>query len=224
MKVAILIVGMHRSGTSALTGVINILGAYLGEDISPPAEDNPKGFFENKSIFNLNEYILSKKLNSSWDDPHDAVLRVLVNHESLISELKPLIEYVLESVFGGHPLIAIKDPRICLLLPLYKSALIKLGYDVKYVQSVRDEYKIVKSLIARNGFEEDVCRALIRKYLYHLESAMIKESRVVVKFDHLINNTQSVISKLQHELPFLNYSEDNLIKVNEFLDKSLKHH
>jgi hypothetical protein len=64
----VLVLGMHRSGTSALTGILNILGADLGLNMMKAAEDNERGFFENRSIYNINEKIL-ESLGSSWDSP-----------------------------------------------------------------------------------------------------------------------------------------------------------
>ena len=67
MQKCLVILGMHRSGTSAFSGLLNILGINLGSNYLNPSQDNPKGFFENFNISQLNEKIL-KSLNSSWDD------------------------------------------------------------------------------------------------------------------------------------------------------------
>ena len=63
------ILGMHRSGTSALAGVLHHLGVELGKDLMPPGkDDNPKGFFENNKVYSINETLL-EHLNSTWDSP-----------------------------------------------------------------------------------------------------------------------------------------------------------
>ncbi|MBE9481821.1 MAG: sulfotransferase family protein, partial [Bacteroidetes bacterium] len=67
MQKCIFILGMHRSGTSAITGVLKILGVNLGSSLMPPLEDNPKGYFENLNVFKVNEEILGS-INSSWDN------------------------------------------------------------------------------------------------------------------------------------------------------------
>ncbi|MGH2482289.1 MAG: sulfotransferase family protein, partial [Ktedonobacteraceae bacterium] len=63
---AIIVLGMHRSGTSAVAGMLNALGMYLGSDLMAPAADNPKGFYEHNGITNLHDELLSS-LGSSWD-------------------------------------------------------------------------------------------------------------------------------------------------------------
>ena len=48
----IVVLGMHRSGTSALTGMLHSLGIHLGpeEDLKSPQKDNPQGFWENNTL------------------------------------------------------------------------------------------------------------------------------------------------------------------------------
>lgn len=52
---AILISGMHRSGTSALTRILNLLGTELGNDLLPPHADNPHGYWESGAAVALND-------------------------------------------------------------------------------------------------------------------------------------------------------------------------
>src|ERR1035441_4241772 len=47
---AVLVLGMHRSGTSALARVLNLLGVELGSDLLPPAADNEMGFWEHREV------------------------------------------------------------------------------------------------------------------------------------------------------------------------------
>ena len=65
---ALLVLGMHRSGTSALTRVLNLLGASLGDDLMPPGDDNPLGFWEHLGIVSVHEALLVA-LERRWDDP-----------------------------------------------------------------------------------------------------------------------------------------------------------
>jgi len=58
---------MHRSGTSALTGLLDQLGIDLGDRLLETQADNAKGFFENKFVVQTNDAIL-EALGSSWDD------------------------------------------------------------------------------------------------------------------------------------------------------------
>ena len=56
---SLVILGMHRSGTSALAGLVQLLGVNLGEDLLPAMpEVNEKGFFEHQEILDIHEGLL----------------------------------------------------------------------------------------------------------------------------------------------------------------------
>jgi hypothetical protein len=63
----ILLLGMHRSGTSALAGMLHSGGIKLGDDFIQPLPENPKGFFEDLKIQNINKQILAA-IGRKWDD------------------------------------------------------------------------------------------------------------------------------------------------------------
>mgnify|MGYP001037718924 FL=1 len=65
MKRALLIFGMHRSGTSAAARVVNLLGAELGNDLVPPGPDNPGGFWEHAEAVRINDDLLHG-LGRTW--------------------------------------------------------------------------------------------------------------------------------------------------------------
>ena len=64
---ALLVLGMHRSGTSAVTRVANLLGADLSEHLIAPAPDNPSGFWEHADAVKINEDLL-EGLGRTWYD------------------------------------------------------------------------------------------------------------------------------------------------------------
>ena len=67
-KPIIVVLGMHRSGTSVVTRVFNLLGANLGKNLMVPAEDNPAGLWESAEIVAIHDEMLLH-LGYSWDDP-----------------------------------------------------------------------------------------------------------------------------------------------------------
>ena len=68
IKKCVLILGMHRSGTSAISGALNAIGVDFGKELAEASYDNPIGYFENNRIQDLNDLIL-KELGVSWDYP-----------------------------------------------------------------------------------------------------------------------------------------------------------
>ena len=117
---AVLVLGMHRSGTSALARGLQMLGVYLGNDFLSPKPDNPTGYWEDRNIFELNERLLAVFGlkwedvalidDARWDEPEVEALRA------------EAVEY-LRSQFVSHPLWGFKDPRTIRLLPFWHSVL-----------------------------------------------------------------------------------------------------
>ena len=64
---AVLVLGMHRSGTSALARAVQMLGVYLGNNFLSPRPDNPTGYWEDKHICDLNERLLAA-FGLKWED------------------------------------------------------------------------------------------------------------------------------------------------------------
>jgi len=208
--------GMHRSGTSALTGVLNILGTYLGENMMQPSNDNKKGYFENNDIAALNNYLLKYKFNCDWDVLDE--LKIDKNN----AYLKGAIEYIIEMVFvNNDSVIGIKDPKICLLLPLYQEALKELEYEIHYVRTSREKSEIVDSIMIRDGFTRKKCEKIVDIYLSSLDKHI--PNALTISYDDLINKTDDVIDILQEHFPFLDYSDENKEKIKEFIDPNLKH-
>jgi len=65
-KDAVLVLGMHRSGTSAIMRGLKAIGVQLGDHLAEPAEDNIRGFWEDKEVIAFNEKLLNI-LGSRWD-------------------------------------------------------------------------------------------------------------------------------------------------------------
>jgi len=112
-KIALIILGMHRSGTSALTGVLNLMVVSLGKELLQPQLDNPKGYFENREITIFNEKVLLPVLDSTWWDLKLVKIEQIINSNDLIEKAKDIIT----RNFQEETIFAIKDPRMCILFP-----------------------------------------------------------------------------------------------------------
>ena len=67
-SLAVLVVGMHRSGTSALSGVLNLLGIDLPRELHPADEHNERGYFEGQAYIDFHERLLAR-IGWPSDDP-----------------------------------------------------------------------------------------------------------------------------------------------------------
>lgn len=138
MSRAILIVGMHRSGTSCLAGSLEEAGLALGEVITE-APHNAKGNRESRRIMALHDAVLAHS-GGSWDAP-PVELRLTGEHRRIRDEI--LREYEGRDPFG------FKDPRTLVTLPLWLEVL----PDPTFVGSFRHPRQVVQSLVRRNGGE-----------------------------------------------------------------------
>jgi hypothetical protein len=113
---ALLVLGMHRSGTSSIAGAMVRLGGAAPLNLLPPADDNPKGFWESSVLMTLNDQILAAG-GSHWEDWRQFDPARI--DPAAAFALKGQAESVLAGEFGRARLPVIKDPRVCRLMPFW---------------------------------------------------------------------------------------------------------
>lgn len=131
-----------------MTRLVNLLGADLGKKIlQPQIGVNDEGFWENSEIVDANEGIL-KYLSSAWYDP-----RPFSYHAELSKEIRENLRKVVDQEFAGKQIIAIKDPRLCRLLPYWLDLIQvdELGWAPQFITILRDPMEVVLSLQKRDG-------------------------------------------------------------------------
>jgi len=160
----ILVLGMHRSGTSALAQTLNLLGVAVGdEDALLPAHptDNPRGYWERSDIVASHDEFLASA-GYSWSrvagitasDFDSVALQVL---EERLRQIITRLDQ------GGRPWL-VKDPRLCLLLPQWS----RLVDGIACVVAVRDPRDVAASILReglRGAFTSNFLLALWEKYL-----------------------------------------------------------
>ena len=117
-KRAVVVLGMHRSGTSAVSRFINMLGFDLGENLMAPRKDNPKGFWENEEIVRHNEELMAAS-SVRWDSLELDLSPVL--KKGLAKKSQAAALRILKHEFSANQIV-IKDPRICRLYPVWQKS------------------------------------------------------------------------------------------------------
>ena len=220
-KQAILVVGTGRSGTSVMTGTLQLLGACLGEELKRGDAWNPKGYFENTQITDLNKRALSE-VGMSWYDSSLEIVRPV----PMTSTLSMSIRNRVSAIFGERSPIAIKDPRLCVLLDAYVSTLREMGYETHCVRMLRDPIEVASSLTAVAGGSVP---HWLPKVVLHAEllDAALKRTAVDCidcSFTDLVACTKGTISALMERLPFLACTAERMNEISGFIDGSLKHY
>ncbi|MDI3547538.1 MAG: hypothetical protein PWR10_1190 [Halanaerobiales bacterium] len=110
-KKTVIVLGMHRCGTSMIAGVLNKLGINMGDKLLGKSPSNPLGHFEDEDFLDLNERIL-KAARGSWLNP-PSEKEILEQKEQFQAEIMTLTSKVNTGIWGW------KDPRTSLTIDLY---------------------------------------------------------------------------------------------------------
>jgi hypothetical protein len=196
-KKSILILGMHRSGTSALTRVVNLLGAEVGADLLPAAADNPSGFWEHRGIVSIHDQLL-RSFGRSWHD-----LRAMPQGwlESAAADMaREQLTALLTTEFADTALWAVKDPRLCRLLPLWHRVLAELHVEAHAVLVLRHPDEVSASLLARDGIAVEYTRLSWLQHMAEAELGSRGFSRSVISYDNLLLDWSSCMKRLSEDM------------------------
>jgi hypothetical protein len=209
---------MHRSGTSMLAGLLNHNGYDIGPNVMPAQQDNPKGFFENTSVCVLNERIL-QEMDSCWDD----LTLDIVRHSEIIRDryLQDVVD-VVQDQFGAADQILIKDPRLCLLYPVWASALHELEIEHGIIIQYRNPFAVARSLHARDKFPLNKGLQLWCNHILSAESLTRHARRAFVDHADLLRNP---VVQLHNLLSQIGWPVNDITSMDtSLLDSTLSHH
>ena len=227
-RVCLLVLGMHRSGTSALTRILSFLGASLPRRLIGKAEGNEIGHWEPQRLVDYNNRFLDE-LNSSWHDWRPLELNQLTI--SRREQIKADFREIISSDYGSSPLFVVKDPRICRFAPLFMDALEEDDIDVVPIIIFRNPLEVSESLQRRTAFwSADLTNAdagLI--WLAHVISAERDtrgRKRAVLSYEELLSDWRKVISDIsaQTGIKFPVEFEDVAMRADNFLSVDQRHH
>ena len=218
----VVVLGMHRSGTSAMTRGLTTLGVMLGDRLmAATPNNNDKGFFEDVDFVALNEEML-RACNRKWFsleplEPSDVDL--LFNHGYIQSAIK-----LLRNKMGTNNIFCFKDPRTARLLPFWSRVFSLAGLDVYYVVAIRNPLSVSKSLQKRDGLSAELSYFL---WINHSLSSLAytqNRPKIVVDYDQLMESPDIELHRIARWLGIT--VDQNALDVyqNSFLTKELRHH
>ncbi|MFA9459044.1 sulfotransferase family protein [Halalkalibacter sp. AB-rgal2] len=217
------ILGMHRSGTSMTARMINLLGVHLGnphEVISKGGQFNEKGFWEHKGITQTQQRIL-RSLSRSWDTNQPLPENWWKNKK--IEPLKRQLSAIINKDFSNKKIWGWKDPRTCLLLPMWNELLSNKNVNIHYLIVVRNPLDVVYSLERRNGFT--LADSFQIWLLYVLNSLYWTNGmqRMIIDYDDFLQNWEWRIQEVVKELRVEPPNETIIEKMSSFVSPSLQH-
>ncbi len=171
-KNGIIVLGCHRSGTSAVTGLLKLFDVHLGADLLQPGTDNPKGFFEHSKIVRLNDCFMDQ-LDIKWWQPVPAdYLKSIMNEEKfswLRAGYQDWLKQIMMREVATHDVWAVKDPRLTRMMPLANPVFKECG-GLTYLVVRRNEQDIIRSLVRRHSCTESDAKTVVDNYLDHLNN------------------------------------------------------
>jgi hypothetical protein len=189
----LVVLGMHRCGTSALTGTLSLLGFSAGKQLMPPNEFNARGYFEDIALNKELDHFLSI-LDRSWRDerayPNDWLsCDAALNAGQKIKEL-------FRTDFDFSQPTVVKNPRVSRLLPLLQPIWLDAGVTPKYVLSLRSPLAVIHSLARRDSILPQRAALLYVAHLLEAELNTRNKPRVFVEYDDLLQDWRHVIKKI----------------------------
>jgi len=155
----VIVLGMHRSGTSALTRVVNLLGlAMCSVDDLYQGQHNAAGYWESSTLLRTNNRIFE---TMGGETNYPPALREGWHLKPRAQQLLNAMRRDFWSVYS-HECWVWKDPRTCITLPLWRLALAEAHPIALYVS--RDPAEIARSLYKREGLSPSHSAAMWERY------------------------------------------------------------
>lgn len=221
-RTALVVLGMHRSGTSALTGILSRMGADLPRELMAPTDMNVKGFFESQKMMLLNDALL-ESAGFSWSSlqrfPEDWF------GSPKATEFRVRAAQVLEDEFSGSYLFAMKDPRVCKLLPFWHRALEDANCRALHICVLRHPLDVAGSLTSRYDLETDYGLLMWLRHVLDAEAASRGKPRVFTSYERILEDWQREIKRLGEglDLKWPRSMEMVTPEVLDFLSGELRH-
>jgi hypothetical protein len=220
---ALVVAGMHRSGTSAMARLLSLSGATLPERVMDPGPDNPLGYWEPWEMVALDDEIL-EAVDSRWDN----VFAVKDNDRAWAARGRFLdkAKDFLTHNFGDQDLLVMKDPRSSILARFWRQALDEIAVDPIYVIMVRHPLEVADSLLARNGSPRAKSLLLWTSYMLAVERDTRDAPRIFVTYSDMLNDWRGVLDRIEAamERPLPRRTPAAGVEIERFLSKSHRHH
>jgi len=221
MRNAIVVLGMHRSGTSMVSGILELAGFDLGKHQWQADHANAKGYFENSQVGIFNDQLFSQ-MHRTW---YDTLL--LPDNWWLFPEILRKVDRLAEIIrdeFESTSFLLFKDPRISILLPFYLMAFEKLRIRPYFIINFRKPSEVAASLKKRNNLSISKSLILWMDYTLQAELFTRNHNRIFIQYDQVLANPIAFLKhlfnhfKLEHQPP-----SSQVQRITEFVEKELNH-
>lgn len=220
MKKVLVVLGMHRSGTSAIAKAVECFGADLGSGLLPATEENAKGYWEDADVVAINDKVLSY-FGLEWDS-----LTALTEADLEDDGLAPCFELAVELLtkrFENLDFWAFKDPRTSRLLPFWIRVFETLKIEASYVFAIRNPYDVYKSLEKRDNFSQTKAELLWLMHNLPNLSLTADQRCTYLAYERLLQSPESEMRRVAADLGLYVNEAQLKVYLDTFLDRKLCH-
>lgn len=227
LRHGVVVLGFHRSGTSMLTRLLNLLGVDLGPEadlIGAVEGDNPRGYWEPSWLVGLNDSILSTLGGTDWQPPS---LPPGWQHDAALDALRAAAHHRLDQAYGDAPVWGFKDPRLCLTLPFWQSVLAERGDEISYVVALRSPSETSASMARRQCYPGTDTGYWGRTWLEYTARALEATAglpRTLVAYDDLMASGTRELRRLAEFLGLPMPGAAAAARLEAAIDSGLRHH
>ena len=219
----VLVLGIARSGTSAVSGVLSRLGVDFGTGLKPADALNPKGFYEDFEISRLNQRVLAA-LGRTWSDAQP--LPKGWCETGFAAKARADLAALIVHSFGDAPVVGLKDPRIVRLLPLYLGVAADLGRTPWLVAVTRRREAVIRSIGESGYFHGEFSPAkaarLCDAYAEEMAIHSADEHRIEVAYEELFDGLPRLRRRLMVFFDFpLRVGQAATADLHDFIDPAL---
>lgn len=198
-RTCVVIAGMHRSGTSALARVLNLLGCGLAKELLDANPTNETGHWEPLQIMKLNDELL-ESAGSFWDDWTACSPDWFIS--PVADEFKERAARIFAEQHGTQRLTVMKDPRLARLLPFWLKSLRAADVDPVVMIPIRNPLEVAQSLHVRDGSDPFYNQLLWLRHVLDAEAGSRGVARHFSTYDQLLDSWTSLISAAEGKLGF----------------------
>lgn len=222
-RTCIVVLGMHRSGTSALTRVLSLLGCDLPKTLMGADCSNETGHWESGAVMHLNDAVLASA-GSCWDDW--LAFNPAWYSSPKAEEFKAQASALLEEEFGSSTLFVLKDARICRIAPFWLDVMESAAVRPAIIIPVRNPLEVAASLERRNGFDPALGHLLWLRHVLEAEAATRGRARLFSSYDELLTSWPLLAERAQQVWNFgwprLSAAADE--EIDAYLTERHRHH
>ena len=220
----VVIIGMHRSGTSAVANAVTRLGLALPDqtDLITAGPYNERGYWESRRFVTYNDRIL-KHLGGTWSSPPNPTVGWQTSNSTEVTELRSgARDFSLREFTEAH--MVLKDPRLCLVLPLWREVFDRPPVAVLVL---RDPLEVAQSLEHRNDFPISFSLALWRRYVQQSVTSVQGLPVFVADYQSILGDPPSFVGELSEFLSGQGVApsaRDHFDEAVDSFEPELRHH